>query len=55
MQIPNDSVQGGTRADVGFALAGGAPERVGWFRLYFDNQRWEWSPQVERMHGYPPG
>ena len=50
-----DSAQGGTRADVGFALAGGAPERVGWFRFYFDNERWEWSPQVERIHGYPPG
>jgi PAS domain S-box-containing protein len=37
------------------ALAGGAPERVGWFRVYFDDDRWEWSPQVEKMHGYLPG
>jgi hypothetical protein len=37
------------------ALAGGSPERVGWFRFYFADQRWEWSPQVERMHGYEPG
>jgi PAS domain S-box-containing protein len=28
---------------------------VGWFRLYFDDERWEWSPEVERMHGYEPG
>ena len=33
---------------------GGAPQRVGWFRFHFADQRWEWSPQVERMHGYEP-
>ena len=37
------------------ALAGGAPQRVGWFRFYFADEHWEWSPQVERMHGYSPG
>jgi PAS fold len=37
------------------ALAGGKSQRVGWFRLYFDDERWEWSPEVERMHGYEPG
>ncbi len=37
------------------ALAGGTPQRVGWFRFYFADQRWEWSPQVQRMHGYEPG
>ncbi|MDT5018356.1 MAG: hypothetical protein QOD39_4516 [Mycobacterium sp.] len=37
------------------ALAGGDPQRVGWFRFYFADERWEWSPQVERMHGYQPG
>ncbi len=37
------------------ALAGGGPQRVGWFRFYFDDDRWEWSPQVEKMHGYLPG
>lgn len=31
------------------------PQRVGWFRFYFDDGRWEWSPQVARMHGYEPG
>jgi fructose-specific component phosphotransferase system IIB-like protein len=40
---------------VEYALAGGAPQRVGWFRFFFANERWEWSPQVERMHGYEPG
>jgi PAS fold len=37
------------------ALAGGDPQRVGWFRFYFADERWEWSPQVERMHGYEAG
>jgi PAS domain S-box-containing protein len=37
------------------ALAGGAPQSVGWFRFYFEDQRWEWSDQVQRMHGYKPG
>jgi len=37
------------------ALADGAPQRVGWFRFYFADQRWEWSEQVQRMHGYAPG
>jgi PAS domain S-box-containing protein len=31
------------------------PVRVGAFRFYFDDQRWEWSEQVQRMHGYQPG
>jgi hypothetical protein len=37
------------------ALAGGAPQHVGWFRFYFDDERWEWSEQVQLMHGYEPG
>jgi PAS domain-containing protein len=36
-------------------LAEAAPQRVGPFRYYFDDDRWEWSAQVERMHGYAPG
>lgn len=37
------------------AFAGGEAQRVGWFRFFFADERWEWSPQVERMHGYEPG
>lgn len=37
------------------ALAGGAPQRVGWFRFYFSDERWEWSEQVQQLHGYQPG
>lgn len=36
----------------------GAPpgtQRIGWFRYYFDDDRWEWSAEVQRMHGYEPG
>lgn len=45
----------GQSADLESALAGAAPQRVGWFRFYFDDQRWEWSDEVQRMHGYEPG
>ena len=45
----------GGQTPVEHALAGGEPQRVGWFRFYFADERWEWSPQVERMHGYEPG
>jgi PAS domain S-box-containing protein len=45
----------GQSANVEQALAGGAPQRMGWFRFYFADQRWEWSEQVQRMHGYEPG
>jgi hypothetical protein len=27
----------------------------GWFRFYFADERWEWSDQVQRLHGYEPG
>jgi hypothetical protein len=37
------------------ALAGGTSEPAGWFRFYFADQRWEWSEQVQRLHGYEPG
>ncbi|MGH3967509.1 MAG: PAS and ANTAR domain-containing protein [Mycobacterium sp.] len=32
-----------------------APQHVGWFRFYFEDQCWEWSDEVQRMHGYEPG
>jgi PAS domain S-box-containing protein len=45
----------GQTPDIEQALAGGIPQRVGWFRFYFSDQRWEWSEAVQRMHGYEPG
>lgn len=29
--------------------------RLGSFRFWFVGQRWEWSDEVARMHGYEPG
>jgi PAS domain S-box-containing protein len=55
MMTLDDSPHGGPNADEDETLSGGAPGRVGRFRFYLDGQRWEWSPQVERMHGYAPG
>jgi len=37
------------------ALTGGTPQQMGWFRFYFADQHWEWSAEVQRMHGYEPG
>ena len=31
------------------------PVNVGGFRFWFVGQRWEWSDEVARMHGYEPG
>ncbi|GAB4586523.1 PAS and ANTAR domain-containing protein [Nocardia sp. IFM 10818] len=36
-------------------VAVGEEQTVGWFRFWFDDQRWEWSDEVARMHGYAPG
>jgi hypothetical protein len=36
-------------------LAAVSPLAMGWFRFYFDDRRWEWSDQVQRLHGYEPG
>jgi PAS domain-containing protein len=31
---------------------GHRPDHVGLFTFYFDDDRWVWSPEVERIHGY---
>ncbi|MCV7053943.1 PAS and ANTAR domain-containing protein [Mycolicibacterium gilvum] len=36
-------------------VTGNAPARVGWFRYYFADDRWEWSDEVAMLHGYEPG
>jgi hypothetical protein len=53
MTDEGSAVEGETSVE--HALAGGDPQRVGAFKFFFDEGRWEWSPQVERMHGYEPG
>jgi hypothetical protein len=42
---------------IGSAVASGTGKylNVGSFRFWFVGQRWEWSDEVARMHGYEPG
>ena len=40
---------------VELAIGTGDAQRVGRFRFYIEGQRWEWSENVERLHGYEPG
>jgi PAS domain S-box-containing protein len=44
-----------SRDAVELAMGTGDAQRVGRFRFYVDGQRWEWSENVERLHGYEPG
>lgn len=37
------------------AMSGGGAQTVGRFRFFIDDERWEWSEEVQHMHGYPPG
>nr|WP_280354187.1 PAS and ANTAR domain-containing protein [Nocardia otitidiscaviarum] len=36
-------------------IGGGHAQNVGYFRFWFEGQRWEWSDEVAAMHGYAPG
>ncbi|WP_442790079.1 PAS and ANTAR domain-containing protein [Nocardia sp. CDC160] len=36
-------------------FAAGTSLRVGGFRFWFAEERWEWSDEVARMHGHRPG
>src|SRR5205809_273349 len=42
-------------APVGSLDGQGEQLNVGAFRFWFVGQRWEWSEEVTRMHGYEPG
>jgi len=55
MQLPGDDPAGREDGDRVLDGAGARSEQVGWFRFYFDGERWEWSPEVQLMHGYQPG
>ena len=35
------------------ALTGGTPQRVGGYRFYFNDERWEWSPEVGARMSIP--
>lgn len=46
---------GGGGQSLGDEVAADALPMAGWFRFYFDDQRWEWSEEVHTLHGYIPG
>jgi PAS domain S-box-containing protein len=37
------------------ASVGESTPPAGWFRFHFADERWEWSPEVEQIHGYEAG
>ncbi|MEB3019917.1 PAS and ANTAR domain-containing protein [[Mycobacterium] crassicus] len=41
--------------DLDLVIGNGEPQRVGRFRYWLGERRWEWSDTVARMHGYEPG
>ncbi|WP_369640034.1 PAS and ANTAR domain-containing protein, partial [Nocardia sp. JMUB6875] len=45
----------GVPASVHYAAPAEPQPTAGSFRFWFASQRWEWSPEVYRMHGYTPG
>jgi ANTAR domain/PAS fold len=62
IQNVQQSAQEGTTSPSGHehngaAMSVGAGKylNVGSFRFWFVGQRWEWSDEVARMHGYEPG
>ncbi len=42
-------------SDLDLVVGDGEPQRVGRFRYWLGEQRWEWSDTVTQMHGYEPG
>lgn len=41
--------------EVAAVLAGGYAQTIGRFQYFLADQRWVWSDEVARMHGYEPG
>jgi hypothetical protein len=56
-RVPDDGLVGASRGDTALdqVLSGGHSQTVGQFRFYIDDERWEWSDEVQQMHGYVPG
>jgi len=52
---PEHPLHHGSEARHAAARAAAEPDRIGWFQYFFDEDRWQWSPQIARMHGYEPG
>ncbi|WP_433685159.1 PAS and ANTAR domain-containing protein [Nocardia sp. CA-119907] len=40
---------------LGRIIGAGKPQRIGTFHFWFADQRWQWSDEVARLHGYEPG
>ncbi|MFE3262261.1 PAS and ANTAR domain-containing protein [Nocardia sp. NPDC059229] len=51
----DDDGTGEVVASVEKVVGAGNALAAGWFRFQFADQRWEWSDEVARMHGYAPG
>lgn len=53
----DDGLGSGSTADskLDQALTGGQAQTVGRFRFFIDEERWEWSDEVQQIHGYEPG
>ena len=53
---PPDAAAHGARSwEVAAVLAGGYAQTIGRFQYFVADQRWAWSDEVARMHGYEPG
>lgn len=50
-----NEVGGNSRRVTSAATLASVGERVGSFRYFRAQDRWEWSDTVAQMHGYPPG
>ncbi|MFE3544631.1 PAS and ANTAR domain-containing protein [Nocardia sp. NPDC059177] len=50
-----DDASTSERALVDRLIGSGESLAVGRFRYWFAARRWEWSDEVARMHGHPPG
>lgn len=56
-EAPIDEPETGTAAqwDAVTVLSGGHTHDIGRFQFFIADQRWVWSDEVARMHGYRPG
>lgn len=52
---PAAAARGAQSWEVAAVLAGGYAQTIGRFQYFLADQRWVWSDEVARMHGYEPG
>lgn len=52
---PAAAAHGARSWEVAAVLAGGYAQTIGRFQYFLADQRWVWSDEVARMHGYEPG